>query len=101
MTAPRLTLRRPQAAAQTDARTQPATPTPATQAQASPRQPAELVTPAEAARMLQVGVTALERWRTTGDGPAFVRLSSKTIRYRRGDIESFVADRVRTSTAAA
>ena len=60
---------------------------------------AELLAPAQAADLLGVRAQVLERWRGTGDGPAFVRLSSKTIRYRRQDIAAFVAERVRSSTA--
>jgi predicted site-specific integrase-resolvase len=59
------------------------------------------MTPANAAEILRVRVKVLERWRGSGDGPAFVRLTSKTIRYRRGDIDAFVAGRVRASTAVA
>ena len=49
----------------------------------------------------RLGVTAkvLERWRGTGAGPAFVRLSRKSLRYRAGDVESFIAARVRFSTS--
>jgi len=59
-----------------------------------------LITPAAAAGRLGVNAKVLERWRGSGDGPAFVRMSSKTIRYRPEDLEAFVAGRVRTSTAA-
>jgi hypothetical protein len=76
--------------------TQSATPT----ADGAPRS-SELITPAQAADLLRVRAKVLERWRGTGEGPAFVRLSSKTIRYRREDIDAFVAGRVRASTAAA
>jgi hypothetical protein len=91
----RLTRRRPQPAAQSDAPAQPAAPT------TGERGRAELLTPAQAAAILSVQAKVLERWRGTGGGPAFVRLSSKTIRYRRDDIDDFVAGRIRASTAAA
>lgn len=65
------------------------------------RPPGELITPAQAADQLHVQAKVLERWRGTGDGPAFVRLTSKTIRYRPEDIDAFVAGRVRASTAEA
>lgn len=61
----------------------------------------DLMTPAEAAAILSVSVKVLERWRSTGEGSAFVRLTAKTIRYRREDIEAFVAGRIRANTAAA
>ena len=63
--------------------------------------PGELITPAAAAERLTVSAKVLERWRGTGAGPAYVRLSSKTIRYRPGDIDAFVAGRARASTAVA
>ena len=64
------------------------------------RHQAELITPAQAADLLSVTAKVLERWRGTGDGPVFVRLTSKTIRYRHEDIGAFVAGRTRASTAA-
>jgi predicted DNA-binding transcriptional regulator AlpA len=41
------------------------------------------------------------RWRGTGDGPRFVRLGHRTIRYRLADVEAFIATRICTSTAGA
>ncbi len=61
---------------------------------------ADLITPTEAAERLSVKAAVLERWRGNGAGPAFVRMSSKTIRYRPADLDAFVAGRVRNSTAA-
>lgn len=63
------------------------------------RDPGQLMAPADAAALLDINAKVLERWRGTGEGPAYVKLSSKTIRYRREDIEAFVAGRVRVSTA--
>jgi hypothetical protein len=62
---------------------------------------ADLMTPTAVADRLGVSTKLLERWRGTGDGPAFVRLTRKTLRYRAADIEAFIAGRVRASTAAA
>ncbi len=59
-----------------------------------------LLTPAEVAGRLGCTPKVIERWRGTGDGPRFVRLSRKTIRYRAEDVEAFVAARVVSSTAA-
>jgi hypothetical protein len=59
-----------------------------------------LLTPASAAGRLATTAKVLERWRSTGDGPRFVRLTKKTIRYRAADVEAFIASRVRASTAA-
>jgi hypothetical protein len=68
-------------------------------APAHDQQAGELITPAAAADRLSVTAKVLERWRGTGDGPAFVRLTSKTIRYRPTDIDAFVAVHMRASTA--
>jgi hypothetical protein len=38
-------------------------------------------------------------WRTKGVGPRFIRLTNGTIRYRRSDLEAYVAERVRRSTS--
>jgi hypothetical protein len=96
----RLTRPRPKPAAPPGEPAQPAAPT----GRPNPtgeRGRAELLTPAQAAAILSVQAKVLERWRGTGGGPAFVRLSSKTIRYRRDDMDDFVARRIRASTAAA
>jgi hypothetical protein len=61
----------------------------------------DLLTPAMAGDRLKVTAKVLERWRGTGEGPSFVRLTSKTIRYRVEDIEDFITGRTRASTASA
>lgn len=55
-----------------------------------------LLTSAEAAELLRVTVGTLEQWRGKGAGPRFVRIGAGNgrIRFRRSDIDSFVADRV-------
>jgi hypothetical protein len=58
-----------------------------------------LLTPAEAAKRLGVGERVLERWRGTGDGPAYVKFTSRTLRYRAEDLEAFVSGSVRRNTA--
>ena len=67
----------------------------------TPRQPspARLLRPAEAAERLGVTVKTLERWRGTGEGPQFVRCSSKSIRYREQDLDAFILERLRKNTA--
>lgn len=62
--------------------------------------PDRLLTPREVAAMLGISDKTLERWRGTGEGPLFVRLSGKCVRYRREDVEEFVTTRIATSTAA-
>jgi len=59
------------------------------------------LTPAQAADWLNVTERALEAWRGNGVGPIYVELSSKTIRYRIEDLEAFVVEKLRRSTAPA
>jgi predicted DNA-binding transcriptional regulator AlpA len=59
-----------------------------------------LLLPQDVAEQLGVSRKALERWRCTGEGPRFVRLGHKTIRYRPEDIDAFIGGNVRASTAA-
>ncbi len=35
----------------------------------------------------------LAMWRSRGTGPKFVRLANQSIRYRREDVEAYLADR--------
>jgi len=59
----------------------------------------KLLTPAEAAERLGVTERVLERLRGTGDGPDFIKLTSKSLRYRPEDVETFVISNVRRNTA--
>lgn len=54
----------------------------------------ELLTTAQAAAFLGLKQNTLEHWRIYGKGPAIVRLSPRTVRYRRLDLEAWVASRV-------
>ncbi len=48
-----------------------------------------------------MGVTdrSLQKWRQTGDGPKFVRLSARCVKYRRIDGRSHSEARLRSSTS--
>lgn len=46
-----------------------------------------------------VTVRKMQKDRQTGDGPKFIRLSSRCIRYRRIDLKADAEARMRTSTA--
>lgn len=59
-----------------------------------------LLTPEDVGFRLGISRKALERWRGTGDGPRFVRLGHKTVRYRLEDIEAFIVARLCISTAS-
>ena len=59
----------------------------------------ELLTTQEAAEFLKLSRRTLEAHRVRGDGPPYVRLSSRCIRYRPSDIDRWLAERVRGSTS--
>lgn len=59
----------------------------------------ELLTTMEVAARLRVTPRCLERWRTTGEGPRFVRLAANAVRYRLADVDAFIAARIRNNTA--
>ena len=44
---------------------------------------------------------AMQKYRQTGDGPRFVRISSRCIRYRRIDLRAWTESRLRNSTSDA
>jgi Helix-turn-helix domain len=60
--------------------------------------PSELLTPKEAAGWLKLSEGWLEKARLTGGGPRFVRIG-RSIRYRLGDLEAWVATKVAGSTS--
>lgn len=62
------------------------------------RRNAELMTVQDVARYLRVPVGTLRNWRVTGDGPPAARIG-RHVRYRRADVESWVAERVRLDVA--
>lgn len=55
-----------------------------------------------AARHLSITRRTLSEWRRTGGGPRYIRLGSRLgrVRYRRDDLDAWMADRVCSMTAA-
>ena len=53
--------------------------------------PLELLTPRQLAKLLGITVQCLADWRCGRSGPKFIRLGGRAVRYRRLDVESFVA----------
>ena len=51
---------------------------------------ADLLRTREAADKLRLSPRTLDRWRTTGDGPAFVKLGRKAIGYRTTDLDRWL-----------
>ena len=62
--------------------------------------PLLLVDERRAAAMFGITPRTLQEWRRIGGGPAFVRISSRCVRYRVVDLEAWAAARVVTSTSA-
>ncbi|MEI7606820.1 MAG: helix-turn-helix domain-containing protein [Rhodospirillaceae bacterium] len=58
-----------------------------------------LLTTREVAAVLRVNPGSVERWRRTGAGPPFRRLSGGAIRYSINDVNAFIAAAERRSTA--
>jgi predicted DNA-binding transcriptional regulator AlpA len=58
-----------------------------------------LITQREVARRLTLSVRSLERWRVSGTGPRYVRLSRGRIAYRIEDVDAWVASKVVRSTS--
>ena len=59
----------------------------------------KLLTPEQVATLLGVTERTLERWRMTGDGPPYVGLTRRTVRYSEAALIAFVAARVKENTA--
>lgn len=63
--------------------------------------PTLLLSERDAAAALSLTPRTLQAWRARGEGPPHVRVSSRCVRYRVEDLESWAAERVRTSTSDA
>jgi predicted DNA-binding transcriptional regulator AlpA len=53
-------------------------------------QPDELVSPKEAAAILGSNERTLANWRTLKQGPRFVKLGARMVRYHRTDLAAFL-----------
>ncbi len=63
--------------------------------------PDTLVNEREAASILCYSVRALQNWRHRGGGPHFVKVSSRSVRYRRCDLTKWVDARIVSNTSQA
>jgi predicted DNA-binding transcriptional regulator AlpA len=72
---------------------------PATELPDAFHDPFPLLTAEAVAACLSVKPKTLERWRATGAGPRYVRISRKVVRYRRQDVDAFIAERIVANTA--
>lgn len=59
----------------------------------------QLLNTRDAARYLGVSMSFLEKDRWAGARIPFVRVGSRAIRYRRADIDAYIAGQVRRSTS--
>jgi predicted DNA-binding transcriptional regulator AlpA len=59
-----------------------------------------LLRPREAADFLGVAGRSLERWRASGDGPAFVRVGPRRVGYRMADLQAWTTRRTFEHRAA-
>jgi len=53
-----------------------------------------LLTQSEAAQVLGVRPATLNFWRARGEGPPFVRISKRCVRYRCADLQAWIDARV-------
>jgi excisionase family DNA binding protein len=60
--------------------------------------PEVYLTPPEAANYLRSSVSTLAKLRVYGGGPAFTRIG-RAIRYRRADLDTYMADQLVRSTS--
>lgn len=58
----------------------------------------DILTTREAAAYCRLGKPTLERFRITGDGPAYLKIS-RAVRYRRCDLDAWLAARLTRSTS--
>jgi predicted DNA-binding transcriptional regulator AlpA len=62
-------------------------------------EPTLIVTPHQAARMVGLTIHTLQRMRTEGTGPRFIKLGKRRVGYRECDLNEWLESRVATSTA--
>lgn len=59
----------------------------------------ELIDEKAMAAFLDVTDRSLQKWRQTGGGPKFVRISARCVKYRRIDGRAYAEDLLRSSTS--
>ena len=60
-----------------------------------------LINENEAAGFIGYSVRALQGWRVKGGGPQFVKVSARSIRYRRRDLIAWAESRLRSNSSEA
>ena len=59
----------------------------------------QLLTETETAEVLSFSVYALRNWRVRGGGPKFVKVSQRSVRYRRRDLNSWAIKLLKNNTS--
>ena len=62
-------------------------------------EPESLLNEAQAAQLLNFTPRFLQARRQRGNGPPFVSISARAIRYRRSDLLDWIESRIRTNTS--
>jgi len=57
----------------------------------------DMLTTAEAAQLLGLAKSTLNKWRVYGTGPTFIKLG-RAVRYRRSDLDAYMASCARART---
>jgi predicted DNA-binding transcriptional regulator AlpA len=58
-----------------------------------------LINETEAARFLGYSVRTLQNWRVRGGGPPYIKVSNRSIRYRRRDLIAWADAHLRSHTS--
>ncbi len=59
----------------------------------------QLLNETEVARMIGFTIRALQNWRVRGGGPQFVKISRRSVRYRRQDVLEWIKTHLRANTS--
>ena len=55
------------------------------------KQPGDILTPKEVAAEYRLAERTLANWRALKQGPRFLKFGARMVRYRRADVEAFIA----------
>ena len=58
-----------------------------------------LITETEAAEFLNFSISTLRNWRVAGQGPEFIKISQRTVRYRRRELNAWSEQLRRSNTS--
>ncbi len=61
----------------------------------------QLIDEKSAADYLCYSVRALQNWRVRGGGPLFIKVSGRSVRYTRRDLQKWIAEKRVANTSAA